>query len=72
MPNYWGKQMFSIGSLPKVGQKQKKENKDLNVGNNNCQLLIANATSGGARKAAWANFKKLLIFLHISSSWIKI
>ena len=27
----------------------------LNDGNNNGQLGIANATSGGARKAAWAN-----------------
>ena len=29
--------------------------KILNEGNNNGQLHIANATSGGARKAAWAN-----------------
>ena len=25
MPKYWGKQIFSLGSFPKVGQKQKTE-----------------------------------------------
>ena len=50
---YWGKQIFSLGSFPKVGQKQKtekeREKERLNDGNNNGQLGIANATSGGAR-----------------------
>ena len=60
MPKYWGKQMFSLGSFSEVGQKQKTEKKErtrerLNDGNNNGQLRIANATSGGAHKAAWAN-----------------
>ena len=45
-----------------MGRKQKterkKERERLNDGNNNGQLRIANATSGGARKYAWA--KKLL------------
>ena len=27
MPKYWGKQIFSLGSFPKVGQKQKTEKK---------------------------------------------
>ena len=27
MPKYWGKQVFSLRSLPEVGQKQKRENK---------------------------------------------
>ena len=47
-----------------MGQKQKTEKKKkerLNVGNNNGQLRIANATSGGARKAAWANFNHLTV-----------
>ena len=68
MPKYWGKQIFSLGSLPEVGQKQKTEKKKrerLKVGNNNGQLRIANATSGGACKAAWA--KK-----HIPPSWAEI
>ena len=53
---YWGKQIFSLGRFPKVGQKQKTEKKKkkkierLKVGNNNGQLRIANATLGGARK----------------------
>ena len=51
MPKYWGKQIFSLGSFPEVGQKQKTEKKKkLKVGNNNGQLRIAKATSGGARK----------------------
>ena len=57
MPKYWGKQIFSLGSFPEVGQKQKTEKKKrerLNDGNNNGQLSIANATSGSARKATWA------------------
>ena len=61
MPKYWGKQIFTHGSFPEVGQKQKteerrkKEKRRLNDDNNNGQLRITNATSGGARKAAWAN-----------------
>ena len=27
MPKYWGKQYFSFGSFPEVGQKQKTEKK---------------------------------------------
>ena len=52
MQKYWEKQIFSLGSLLDVGQKQKteKERKKerLNDGNNNGQLRIA-------RKAVWAN-----------------
>ena len=62
MPKYWGKQIFSLGSFPEVGQKQKTEKREkerLKVGNNNGQLRIANATSCGTRKAAWANRGKL-------------
>ena len=58
MPKYWGKQIFSLGSFPEVGQYQKTEKKEKKeerpkVGNNIGQLHIANATSGGANKAAW-------------------
>ena len=61
MSKYSGEKIFSLGRFPEVGQKQKTEReKDrkkerLNDGNNNGQLRIVNATSGGARKAAWAN-----------------
>ena len=40
MPKYWGKQIFSLGSFPEAGQKQKTEKKErerLKVGNNNGQ-----------------------------------
>ena len=46
MPKYWGKQIFSLGRR----DGEKKERERLNDGNNNGQLGIANATSGGARK----------------------
>ena len=57
MPKYWGKQIFSLGSFPEVGQKQKTEKKKKKkerpkVGNNNGQLLIASTALGGARKPA--------------------
>ena len=58
MPKYWVKNYFAHGCFPKVGQKQKTEKKKrekMNDGNNNAQLRIEYATSGGARKAAWAN-----------------
>ena len=59
MPKYWGKQISTHGRFLEVSQKQKTEERErkkerLNDGNNNGQLCIANATSGGARKAAWA------------------
>ena len=48
MPKYWGKQIFTHGSFPKVGQKQKTEREKerererrAKVGNNNGQLCIA-------------------------------
>ena len=53
MPKYWGKQIFTHGNFPEVGQKQKTERKRrLNDANTNGQLRIANA-----RKAAWAKNK---------------
>ena len=47
MPKYWGKQIFSLGSFPEVGQKLKTEKERLNNGNNNGQA------THGARKHAW-------------------
>ena len=47
MPKYWGKQIFSHGRFPEVGQKQKTEKKREKikerpkVGNYNGQLRIA-------------------------------
>ena len=51
MPKYWVEQIFSLGRFPKVGQKQMMEREKREE-----KKRIANATSGGARKAAWANF----------------
>ena len=53
MTKYLGKQILSLGRFPKSKRRRKKER--LNDGNNNGQLRIANATSDGARKSAWAN-----------------
>ena len=46
MQKYWGKQIFTHGRFPEVGQKQtterkEKEKKERQNGNNNDQLLIA-------------------------------
>ena len=35
MPKYWGKQIFTHGRFPEVGQNQKTERERLNDGNNN-------------------------------------
>ena len=40
--------------LHRFGSKAKDREERLNDSNNNGQLRIANATSGGPRKAAWA------------------
>ena len=37
-----------------MGQKQRKKEERPKVGNNNGKIRMANATSGGACKAAWA------------------
>ena len=58
MLKYCGKQIFTHGRFPEVGQKQKterekkrkKKKERLNDGNNNDQLRIANDTSGDAPK----------------------
>ena len=45
-----------VKSKKRRKKKEERERERLNDGNNNGQLRIANATSGGARKAVWANF----------------
>ena len=66
-----GRGEFHLWEYPRSGSKAKdikereRERREKN-GNNNGQLRIANATSGGARKAAWANVKKLIIFLDLN------
>ena len=48
--NFWGNK-FQPREIPRSGSKAKDGGeKRPNVGNNNGELRIANATSGGARK----------------------
>ena len=47
MPKYWGKQIFSLGSFPEVGPKQKTEKERRKIDR---KLVITMAISGGARK----------------------
>ena len=54
MPKYWGKQIFSHGRFPEVGQKQKtekkRERKRPKVGDKDGQPRMAHASMHGARK----------------------
>ena len=59
MPNFQPREFPRSGSKTKDGKKRER----LKVGNKNGHLCIANATRGGARKAAWA--KMLREELHI-------
>ena len=56
-----GETEFQPRKFPRSGLKAKDRERDKeerpNDGNNNGQLRIANATSGGACKAAWAKIK---------------
>ena len=67
MPKYWGKQIFTHGRFPEVGQKQKTEEKEerkkerLNDGNNNGQAMHGARKHTWCTQAAWAN--NLLCFL---------
>ena len=72
MPKYLGTNYFAHRRFPEVGQKQKTEKKKkkkkkkkerLNNGENNGQATHCNATSCGARKAAWAKIRANSILL---------
>ena len=63
MPKYGGKQIFSLGRLPEVGQKQKmerekkkkeRERKKLNDGDNNGQATHGERKHAWRTQAAWA------------------
>ena len=41
MPKYWGKQIFSLGSFPEVGQKQKTEKKERRKKTENLVITMA-------------------------------
>ena len=59
MSKYWGKHIFCLGSskAKDVLEKEKRVKVD-KVGNNNGQLCIANATSGGAGKSPGPRLSK--------------
>ena len=58
--NIGGKQIFSLGSFPEVGQKQKTEKKEEKkrpkVGDNNGQATHGARKHAWRTQAAWANF----------------
>ena len=59
MPKYWGKQIFSHGRFPEVGQKQKtekkkKERKRPNDGNNNGRAMHGACKHAWRTQAGWA------------------
>ena len=77
MPKYLGNKFSASGVSPKWvksnrrKRKQKKRERK-KVGNNNGQLRIAKSTSGGARKATWANlvgFEKKIIFAGVKNKF---
>ena len=61
MLKYWGKQIFTHGRFPEVGQKQKtekkkkekKRKKDRTMAITMAKLRMAHASTHGARKHAW-------------------
>ena len=64
MPKYWGKQIFTHGRFPNVGQKQKterekkveeKKKERLNDDNNNGQAMHGARKHAWRTQAAWAN-----------------
>ena len=64
MPKYWGKQIFTHGRFPEVGQKQKTEKKKkrerLNDGNNNGQATHGACKHAWRTQAAWAKTEQIL------------
>ena len=57
MPKYWEETNFQPREFPQSESKAKDVKEREKVGNNNGHLRIANATSGGTRKGAWAKKK---------------
>ena len=71
MPKYWGKQIFTHGRFPEVGQKQKTEKKRKkekkrsrsNDSDNNGQATHGARKHAWGTQAAWAKIKKPLVFI---------
>ena len=59
MLKYWGKQIFTHGRFPEVGQKQKteREKERLNDGDNNGQATHDTCKHTWCTQAAWAKIR---------------
>ena len=56
MPKYWGKQIFTHGSFPKVGQKEKTENRERE---RDRKLVITMASYALQRHLGWRTQSRL-------------
>ena len=54
MPTYWGKQIFTLGSFPEVGQKQKTEKKKRKIRKLIFERII-NFLRPAFGRGAWTN-----------------
>ena len=71
MPKYWGKQIFTHGRFPEVGQKQKTEKRKrrkerLNDGNNNGQ-----ATHGARKHTHASRLGQKFLRGNMETNWVK-
>ena len=60
MPKYWGKQIFTHGRFPEVGEKQKAEKKEKKEKKEvkTMTSFASSATTCGARKHVWTKIQK--------------
>ena len=59
--NFQPREFPRSGPKGKDGKREREKKERLKVGNNNGQLRIANAISGDARKATWANISRQFV-----------
>ena len=59
MPKNWGKQIFSLGRFPEVGQKQKTEKKERKKIKKDRKLVIAMASYALQRHLGWRTQSRL-------------
>ena len=59
MPKYWGKQIFTHGRFPEVGQKQKTERERTKKRKNERKLVITMASYAMQRHLGWRTQSRL-------------
>ena len=59
MPKYWGKQIFSLGRFPVVGQKQKTEKKERKRKKEDRKYVITMASYALQRHLGWRTQSRL-------------